>query len=74
MSYSERDTKQITEINTVLYWPAHDVAQFLQVAGSEVIVVAIAALDIFVYSVQVQRHRVQQLNLLISTALDSKQL
>lgn len=43
--------------------PAHDVAEFLQVARGEIIVVAITALDVFVYSVQVEGDRVQQLNL-----------
>lgn len=43
--------------------PAHDVAEFLQVARGEIIVVAIAALDIFVYSVEVEGDRVQQLDL-----------
>ena len=43
--------------------PAHDVAQFLQVGGGEVVVVAVAALDVLVYSVQIEGNRVQQLDL-----------
>lgn len=34
--------------------PAHDVAQFLQIGRGEVPVVPVAALDILIYTVQIQ--------------------
>ena len=51
-----------------MYIRAHDVAQFIEVAGDrEVAVVAIASLHILVYSVNVDRNTVQKLRLNVST-------
>lgn len=43
--------------------PAHDVAEFLQVGCGEVVIVAVAALHVLVYPVEVQGDGVQQLDL-----------
>lgn len=40
--------------------PAHDVAQFLQVGRGEVPVVPVTALDILIYTVQIQGVQVQK--------------
>lgn len=43
--------------------PAHDVAQLLQVGCGEVVIVAVAALHVFVYPMEVEGDCVQQLDL-----------
>ena len=50
-------------LKTNRYWRAHDVTQFFQVFITEVPVVSVASLYVFVDAMQVESHIVQQLSL-----------
>lgn len=57
----EKEKKKL--LKTSRYWRAHDVTQFFQVLITEVPVVSVASLYIFVDAMQVEGHIVQQLSL-----------